>query len=203
MRILARVDWNEAKSQIVPLLAHPDHWPRTATSSRSAKLTRSPSSAKIRPPTAIQADANVSGWRISAGVDGTRPDPVDHALEMLLDEIDTPGGTPRIHASRSRPTRHGIGKKGRGTRDTRKRPPTQAHPEGRAPQAPDRGPKRSTPDSYAFADPMRGPRPRPVRRPGGKRGLRGREWPTISQPARHQPRQPCPVTYCATYPRMP
>ena len=111
------MDWTEAKTQIAPLLAHPDHWPRIRHELEKREVNMLALVGEIRSvPTAIQADANVSGWRISAGVDWTRPDPVDHALEMLLDEIDTPGGTPGIHASRSRPTRHGIGKKGRRTR---------------------------------------------------------------------------------------
>lgn len=111
------MDWNEAKSQIVPLLAQPDHWPRIRheLEKREVTMLALVGQDPLR-PTAIQADANVSGWRISAGVDWTRPDPIRSAFEQLLDEIDTPGGTPRIHASRSRPTRHGIGKKGRRNR---------------------------------------------------------------------------------------
>jgi hypothetical protein len=108
------MDWTEAESQIRPLLANRDYWPRIRHELEKREVTMLALTGPdpLR-PRAIQADANISGWRISAGVDWTGPDPIRDAFEELLDEIDTPDGTPGTQASSRRPTRHGIGKKGR------------------------------------------------------------------------------------------
>lgn len=104
------MDWKEAEKQIAPLLPDPSDWQRFRTELQNRDVTMlTLIGDNPQRPYSIQVDSDRGGLRI-AGVDWRRPDAFRHALEKLLDEIDT-GAAPR-----RRPSRHGIGKKGRRSR---------------------------------------------------------------------------------------
>ena len=103
------MDWREAEKQIAPLLTDPGEWPRLRGEFEKREVTMltlvgdNPDR-----PYSVQGTAGRGGLRI-AGVDWRRADAVSDALEKLLAEFEAGTTAP----PKRRPTRHGIGKKGR------------------------------------------------------------------------------------------
>jgi hypothetical protein len=106
------VDWEAAENTIAPFLADPADWPQIRAELERRLVTRlalvggDPSR-----PSAVEANSELRGWQI-AGIDRAHLDPVGHALERLIEQLDLQGGVPGSVPSGGRPTRHGIGKKG-------------------------------------------------------------------------------------------
>ena len=104
------MDWDEAEKQIAPLLADPGDWQHFRTEFQKRKVTML-ALVGDNPPYSVQAHSELSGMR-TAGIDWRRLDAFRDALEKLLDEIESGATAP----PRRRPSRHGIGKKGRRNR---------------------------------------------------------------------------------------
>ena len=179
------MDWTEAKTQIAPLLAHPDHWPRIRHQLEKREVNML---ALVGENPLVPGDPGRRRRQRLAHrrrVDWTRPDPVDHALEMLLDEIDTPGGTPGIHppeaAPRERhreegppaPLTHGIGPRRKHTRGPRSTGTPTGDPGGAL-------------QTLAFADPDARAPAAPMSADGGNSGGAKAGVGEDSQPAGHQ-----------------
>ena len=104
------MDWKEAEKEIAPLLSDPGDWQHFRTEFEKRNVTML-ALVGDNPPYSIQVHSEPGGLR-TAGIDWRRLDAFRNALEQLLDELDA-GATSR---PRRRPTRHGIGKKGRRNR---------------------------------------------------------------------------------------
>ena len=106
------MDWQETEKQIVPLLTHPAEWQHFRTELQKREVTMlTLIGDNPHRPYSIRASSERGGLRIS-GVDWRHPDAFRDALEKLLEEIDSGATAP----PRRRPSRHGIGKKGRRNR---------------------------------------------------------------------------------------
>ena len=104
------MDWEEAEKQIAPLLSDPGDWQHFRTEFEKRRVTML-ALVGDNPPYSVQAHSDPGGLR-TAGIDWRRPDAFHNALEKLFVELDTGTAAP----PRRRPTRHGIGKKGRRNR---------------------------------------------------------------------------------------
>jgi hypothetical protein len=86
-------DWSDAEKHLVPFLHNRADWERIRAALELRKVTRllAVLGGEDRRPTAIQADSELSGWRVAA-IDWDRHNAVARAFDDLVEEIDTEGG---------------------------------------------------------------------------------------------------------------
>ena len=101
------MDWDAVEKQIAPLVSDPADWQYFRTEFEKRNVTML-GLIGDDPPYSVQVNSERGGLHI-AGIDWRRPVAFRNALETLLGELDAVATAP----SRRRPTRHGIGKKGR------------------------------------------------------------------------------------------